>query len=209
VGAKALLRARGNLTYGAMMLLGWSALTLVAANSHLGEALGHALVDGQLYFAGPAELLAALGLAALAGLTLPWLAPRLLRARIFPRHDRANRLPAWRWHLGFDALLAFGAATATATLGLMGAFALVLLPAWIAFRLAPSWGSALGLASLIGGGAHLGAFALALWLDQPFGPVLVLVLLGLAGLGLAGPGAPEGSSPGTAAGRPAPSIPPF
>jgi zinc transport system permease protein len=153
VATKALLRGSGNLTYAVMMLLGWSVLTLVAANSHLGEALGHALVDGQLYFAGPAEVGAALGLAVLAGLTLPWLAPRLLRARLFPRHDRANRLPAWRWHLGFDALLAFGVATGSATLGLMGAFALVLIPAWVAFRLAPNWGWALGGAALIGLGA--------------------------------------------------------
>jgi zinc transport system permease protein len=148
----------------------------------VGDALGHALVDGQLYFARAAELAAALLLAALTSLALPWLGPRLLRARIFPRHDRANRLPAWRWHLGFDLLAALGVAVGTATLGLMGAFALVLVPAWIAFRLASGWGWALALGLLLGVGSYLAAFALALGLDQPFGPVLVAVLLVLAGL---------------------------
>jgi hypothetical protein len=38
-----------------------------------------------------------------------------------------------------DLLAAAGMAVGTATLGLMGAFALVFVPAWLAFRLAPGW----------------------------------------------------------------------
>jgi len=181
-GFKALVQARGNVAYGFMILLGWAAMMLAAANTQVGDALGHALVDGQLYFARGAELGAALMLAALTGLALPWLGPRLLRARIFPHHDRANRLPAWRWHLGFDLLAALGMAVGTATLGLMGAFALVLIPAWIAFRVAPGWRWTLAIVALLGIGGYFVAFALALALDQPFGPILVAVLLVFAAL---------------------------
>jgi zinc/manganese transport system permease protein len=181
-GVKALSQARGNAAYGFMILIGWSAMMLAAANTPVGDALGHALVDGQLYFAGLTELTASLILAVLAGLGIPWLGPRLVRARLFPRHDRANRLPAWRWHLGFDLLAALGMAVGTATLGLMGAFALVLVPAWIGFRIAQGWRWTLALGSLIGAAGYLAAFALALKLDQPLGSVLAAVLLLAAGL---------------------------
>ncbi len=176
-GAKALLGARGNAVYGFMILAGWSALLLLGANTGLGDAVGHALIEGQLYFAGVADLVAAALLALIAATLLPWLTPRLLRARLFPRHDSANRLPAWRWHLGFDLLAATGMAVGTASIGLMGAFALVFVPAWLAFRIAPGWRWTMALCALIGIVAYLAAFALALALDQPFGPVLVAVLL--------------------------------
>ena len=177
---KALLGARGNTAYAFMVLGGWSALLLIAANTAVGNALGHALIEGQLYFAGPVDLTATMVVAMLAAATLPWLLPRLLRARLFPHHETANRLPAWRWHLGFDLIAAASIAVATATLGLMGAFALVLVPAWCAFRIAPGWRWALFLAALIGTGAYLAGFAIALVLDQPFGPLLVAVLLAVA-----------------------------
>jgi zinc transport system permease protein len=179
---KALLGARGNAAYAFMVLGGWSALLLIAANTAVGGNLGHALIEGQLYFAGSLDLIAAILLALLAAAALPWLLPRLLRARLFPHHETANRLPAWRWHLGFDLIAAASIAVATATLGLMGAFALVLVPAWCAFRIAPGWRWALLLAALIGTGAYLAGFAIALVLDQPFGPVLVAVLLAVAAM---------------------------
>jgi zinc/manganese transport system permease protein len=170
---------RGNSAYAVMILLGWALTLLVAANTPLGDALAHAMVDGQLYFAGPGELAAAWLLGGLGLIVLPWLTPRLIRAHLFPRHEVANNLPAWRWHLGFDLLVALAIALGTATLGLMAAFALVFLPAWIAFRQAPDWRRA-NLASLAAGlAAYLTAFALALVFDQPFGPVLVAVLLAM------------------------------
>lgn len=43
---KGLTRARGNRIYGFMILAGWSALLLVAANTALGENLSQALIDG-------------------------------------------------------------------------------------------------------------------------------------------------------------------
>ena len=175
--AKGVGRVSGNATFGFMILAGWAVLLLVAANSGQGEQLGHALVEGQLYFAGPMDLGGAVLLVLLCIVALPWLTPRLLRARLFPQYDPANRLPSRRWHLGFDLLAAAGMAVGTASMGLMAAFALVFVPAWIAFRVAPSWGWTLLLCVTIGIGGYLIAFAMALLLDQPFAPIHVLVLL--------------------------------
>lgn len=179
---KAGLGARGNAAYGFMILIGWSAMMLVAANTAIGDSLGRALVDGQLYFAGAIDLSAASVLTVLVAILLPWLSHKLLRARFFPRFERANALPAWRWHLSMDLLAAAGMAIGTATLGLMGAFALVFVPSWAAFRLARGWRWTLIMAAAAGTGGYLLAFVLALGLDQPFGPVLVAVLVILAGL---------------------------
>lgn len=185
-GAALKNRARGgNSVYALMILAGWALTLLVAANSPLGDALAHALVDGQLYFSGFRELAVAWILCAMGILALPWLTPRLIRGHLFPQHEVANRLPAWRWHLGFDMLTALAIAVGTATLGLMATFALVFVPAWVAFRHARDWRRG-NLASVGLGLACYGtAFGVALLLDQPFGPVLVavLVLVFLAGLG--------------------------
>jgi zinc transport system permease protein len=178
--AKALLRARGNAAYGFMILIGWASMLLVAANTAIGDALGHALIDGQLYFAGRLDLAAAALLVILSAAALPWLGPRILRARFFPRFEQANAVAAWRWHLGLDLLAAGGMAVGTTTLGLMGAFALVFVPAWLSFRIAASWRWTLILSALVGSGGYLIAFAVALAMDQPFGPVLVAILIGLA-----------------------------
>jgi zinc transport system permease protein len=178
--AKTLLRARGNAAYGFMILTGWAMMLLVAANTAIGDSLGHAMVDGQLYFAATVDLSAALILAILSIALLPWLSGKLLRARFFPRFEKANALPAWRWHLCIDLLAAAGMAVGTATLGLTGAFALVFVPAWIAFRLAPSWRWTLMTSAVIGIGGYLISFLLALSLDQPFGPVLVAALVVIA-----------------------------
>lgn len=168
---------RSNSAYGLMILAGWAATLLIAANSALGDALAHGVVDGQLYFAGPREVIVSV-ITALLGLhLLSWLTPRLIRARLLPTHEAANRLPAWRWHLGFDLLVALAVAVAIATLGLMAAFALIFLPAWMAFRLAPDWRRCQALALGVGLGGYGAAFALALTLDQPFGPTLVTALL--------------------------------
>ncbi len=180
--AKTSLGARGNAAYGFMILMGWAAMLLVAANTSIGDSLGHALIDGQLYFAGMVDLYAALVLVILSAAGLPWLNGKLLRARFFPRFDRANTLPAWQWHLGMDLLAAASMAVGTATLGLMGAFALVFVPAWLAFRLAPGWRWTLIMSATIGIGGYLMAFLLALSLDQPFGPVLVAMLVILSAL---------------------------
>lgn len=179
---KSFARFTGNTAYAVMILLGWAATLLVAANTSLGGVLGHTIAEGQLYFTGGPHLVA-VGILTLTGVpALYWLLPHLVRARLFPGHEVANDLPAWRWHVGFDVLAALGMAASGACLGLMGAFALVFVPPWVAFRLARNWRTGLAISLGTGVTAYLGAFIAALVLDQPFGPVLVAVLLVLAGV---------------------------
>jgi zinc transport system permease protein len=59
----------------------------------------------------------------------------------------------------------------------MAAFALVFIPAWVAFRVARSWRSTVTWSLLLGTTAYVGSFALAIIFDQPYGPVLVAALL--------------------------------
>lgn len=164
-----------------LLLGGWAGAILLAANAPMAERLGHALFDGQLYFAGSEQLwpVAIGGIVAL--LVLRALTSRLLLVRVYPDLFRLRGLPAWPIQAGFDLLAALCLALATMSLGVMGAFALVFIPPWLAFRRAANWRSGLCWAVAISLVAYVVAFALALWLDQPFGPVLA-VLLVLAGL---------------------------
>ena len=57
--SKGLFGSRGNTAYGLMILAGWSAALIAGANTRLGSAAGHALVEGQLYFARWPQLAAA------------------------------------------------------------------------------------------------------------------------------------------------------
>jgi zinc/manganese transport system permease protein len=176
-GAKQASGGRSNSAYGLMILAGWALTLLVAANTTLGDALAHALIDGQLYFAGGSEVAIAAVVLFMALPALCWLTPRLIAARLFPERERANGLPAWRWHLGFDLLAATAIAAGTATFGLMASFALIFVPPWIAFRLAPDWRHARWLAAGIGFAGYGAAYWLALVFDQPFGPMLVGLLV--------------------------------
>ncbi|AUM00401.1 ABC transporter [Rhodocyclaceae bacterium] len=176
-GAKQASGGRSNSAYGLMILAGWALTLLVAANTALGDALAHALIDGQLYFVGRQALAFDFLILLIALPALRWLAPRLIAARLFPAREQANRLAAWRWHLGFDLLAAVAIAAGTATFGLMASFALIFVPPWIAFRLGADWRHAQWLAAGIGVAGYGLAFWLALVFDQPFGPVLVAVLV--------------------------------
>ena len=175
--AKAFGQFRGNTVYAMMVLIGWAATMLVAANSVLGSAVGHALVEGQLYFAGTIHLAAAAVVGVLVVVGLPVLMPTLIRSRLLPGHEVSNRLKAWRWHFGFDVLAALGMAIGAGTIGLMAAFALAFVPPWAAFRISRNWRHCTLISAGIGVVAYIIAFALALSLDQPFGPVLVAVLV--------------------------------
>ena len=176
-------RFRGNTVYALMILIGWAATLLVAANTTLGSAMGHALGEGQLYFAGSTHLTSALVYTLAASMLFMRTMPVLVRARLFPGlvtpHDRSERS-----HLGFDVLVALGMAIGTGTLGLMAAFALVFIPPWVAFRHASHWRACLIISAGLGTLSYLLAFAVALWLDQPFGPTLVAVLTALASLAM-------------------------
>lgn len=170
-------RLSGGASYALLMLGGWSVAVLLAANQPLAERLAQALFDGQLYFADSRQLALVVGGSLLALLALRALSGRLLLARLYPDLFRLRALPLWPVQLGFDLLAALFLAMATMSLGVMAAFALLFVPPWLAFRRGRSWRHGLLWAVLGGVLAYAVAFALALFLDQPFGPVLALLLV--------------------------------
>ncbi len=163
--------------YAMLLLLGWGVSVLLVANLPLAERMGHALFDGQLYFTDRSHLAAAGAFAALAALALRGLSRRLLLAHFFPDFYRARGLSERRAHFAFDLLIAAALALATMSVGVMGAFAMIFVPPLIAFAWANSWRRSVLLAVGSGVLAYIGAFALALVLDQPFGPLLGLLLV--------------------------------
>lgn len=165
-----------------LLLAGWAVGMLVAANHPLAERVGSALFDGQLYFADAGRLatVAAGTLACL--LVLRRLSRPLLLSQLYPDHFRLRGEAPWPVHSGFDLLAALVLALATTTLGVMATFALVFVPPWFAFRRADDWRRGLRLALLVSVGGYIAAFAMALWFDQPFGPVLAILLILLAGV---------------------------
>lgn len=175
-GLKSLAARRGNNAYALFMLLGWSCGILVLVNVPMAEHLGHALYDGQLYFTDRSHLIAAVALAIVCAFALARLSQPLLLERMFPDYFAARGLSGRRYHLYFDLLTAAAVALATASIGVMGAFCLVFLPPAIAYRFGSNWRRGTLLAVAIGTSGYCAAFAAALALDQPFGPVLVVVL---------------------------------
>lgn len=176
-------RLAGGAAYAFLLLGGWALAVLLAANQPLAERLGHALFDGQLYFAAAAQLPWVALSVGLALAALSALSTQLLLNQVYPDFFRARRRQSWPLLTGFDLLAALSLALATLVLGVMGAFALVFIPPWLAFRRGRDWRSGLRLALLCGLLAYVIAFGLALFLDQPFGPVLALVLMTMAWLG--------------------------
>ena len=185
--AKSLLARTGNNGYAAMMILGWSLAILMLANVPVAEHLAHALFDGQLYFTSTSHLVASGGYLVLAAALLAALSRALLLERMLPGFFTASGRSARRYHVTFDLLAAVGLALATASIGVMAAFGLVFVPSMIAYRLGRNWTTSLVLAACIGVATYLIAFAAALQLDQPFGPVLVLLLVAAAGIAQAIP----------------------
>ncbi|RFA27021.1 ABC transporter [Alkalilimnicola ehrlichii] len=175
--AKGLLRRKGNDTYALFILIGWSVMLLGAAYSHHAQLIGQALIDGQLYFIGSQHLLTALVLGGLVVFGLPFLSRLLLREHLFPWHDRANGRPVRLQSVAFDLLAAVTIGLAATAMGVMAAFAVLFVPAWIAFALAPGWRWALLLAATMSIVAYLLGFVAAVLFDLPFGPALVAVLV--------------------------------
>ncbi|MDR3352374.1 MAG: metal ABC transporter permease [Zoogloeaceae bacterium] len=159
-----------------LFLLGWSASLLLAANLPAVEGLGAALFEGQLYFVSREMLGAAFVMLALGVAYLRRTGWALLLLSLHPVLFLARGMPAWPARIGFDLLVAASLALAVMCLGVMGAFALVFIPPWLAFVLAPSWRKALFIAPLLGFLTYSLAFVLALYNDQPFGPILALTL---------------------------------
>ncbi len=187
VVSQGVFRRGGNDAYAAMILLGWSVMLLGASFSHHAQMLGQALIDGQLYFTGGEHFWSGLVLAAATAAVMPWLSGRLLRAQLFPGQDQANGQSPRMLGIAFNLLVAAGVGLGATAVGVIPAFALIFLPAWIAFALAPGWRVALVLAPALALVAYLAAFVLAMLLDLPFGPVLAACLVVLAPLRLAAP----------------------
>ena len=182
--AKGLWQRAGNDHFALFIILGWGATLLLPANSAQGERVGRALLDGQLYFTTTATLITAVMVALVSLTLLYWMAPRLLQARFYPDHFRANNIPAWPHQIGFDLLAVAVIALGTMALGVMAAFALVFIPAWIAFHLACGWRQVIGWSMGLSLLAYVPAFVLAIALDQPFAPVLTMLLVLLTPLRL-------------------------
>jgi zinc/manganese transport system permease protein len=177
---KGWIAKRGNNGYAVLMISGWAAAILMLANVPIAEHLGHALFDGQLYFTGATHFAFGAAFAVAVAALMPWLSRKLLLERMFPDFFRASGQSARKFHLIFDLLIAAGLGLATASIGVMGAFGLVFVPSMIAYRIGPSWRGALWAAVAISLVAYAVSFVLAFTIDQPFGPMLVLVLAGCA-----------------------------
>jgi zinc transport system permease protein len=160
-----------------MLLVGWSTALLLAANIARGEDLSHALLEGQLYFTGTSQLSAIAMLLAIVVVAMTVFSRRLLLGCLLPDRVVGDTRPAARYDLLFDVLVAISLALAATVVGVMAAFALVFIPAWVAFRVARSWRSTVTWSLLLGTTAYVGSFALAIIFDQPYGPVLVAALL--------------------------------
>jgi zinc transport system permease protein len=163
--------------YAMLLVAGWSVSVLLVANLPLAERLGHALFDGQLYFADRDHLVAAILALLLAGSALVRLSRALLLCHLFPDFFRARGRSARRIHLGFDMLVAAVLAMATMSIGVMAAFAMIFVPPLVAWQWSRGWRHSLWLALLFGALIYVLAFVAALAADQPFGPVLVLMLV--------------------------------
>lgn len=167
--------------YAMLLVAGWAVSVLLVANLPLAERLGHALFDGQLYFTDASHLVAALVSAIVVGAGLWRLSRGLLLSHFFPDFFRARGLSARRIHFLFDLLVALALAQATMSIGVMASFALVFVPPMVAWNGSGGWRRSLLFAAGVGMGAYLLAFVLALLGDQPFGPILAILLV-LAGV---------------------------
>lgn len=110
----------------------------VAANTALGSVFGHAMIEGQLYFAAWPHLMAAVILGLMTAAGAYWLMPIVVRFRLFPSHA-CTAASSNGTHLAFDLLVVVGMAVATATVGLMAASAVAFIPPWLSLRLARNW----------------------------------------------------------------------
>lgn len=162
--------------FALLFICGWAVAVLLTANMPLAERLGHALFDGQLYFTDGASCLLAWASIVVLLPILRVLSKRLLLARIYPHHAHLQGGAAWPIETGFDLLAVAILAIATMSVGVMATFAMIFVPAWIAFARSAGWRRGIALSSLVGLSAYGIAFAVALHFDQPFGPVMAIVL---------------------------------
>lgn len=172
----AVARLGQSAAFALFLVVGWAVAVLFAANLPMADRLGHGLFDGQLYFTDGTHLLLSILCLAVVLPALAGLSRRLLLVQIYPHHCRLRGLATWPVQLGFDLLAVLVLAVSTMSLGVMGTFALAFVPAWVAFARAANWRRGVGIALGLGATAYMVAFGLALQFDQPFGPVLALLL---------------------------------
>jgi len=165
-----------NAHFALMILVGWSSALLLAGVVPHGQVMGESLMRGQLYFSNGSHLVGAASLLLLILASVGWLQPHLLRERFFPDWYSANRIPAWPHRLLFGALVVAASVLGTVAMGAFAAFAMLFVPAWVAFGLMRGWKRALLFSVGIGVLAYMLAFVAAMVLDQPFGPTLVIIL---------------------------------
>lgn len=163
--------------YALLLLFAWAVGVLLTSNLPLAERLGRALFDGQLLLSGGEALVWVVPACILGMLLLQRASKALLLIQLFP--DMARLQPRYVRISArlFDAIAALGIGMATLSLGVMAVFALILIPAWIAFTRQRSWRVALWSSVRMALLVYGFAFASALGLDQPFGPILVMALL--------------------------------
>lgn len=181
---KTALARAGNSHFALLLILGWAASLFLAANIQQGAVVGEGLLRGQLYFSRPGHLYTALVVLGLLLASFGWLNRRLLIQQFFPDHFSANLQAGWTHEAWFHVLLVATIVPGTLAMGALPLFALFFVPAWVAFSLARGWKQGMLLCMGIGLLAYLGAFFLAIALDQPFGPALALLLALTAGLRL-------------------------
>lgn len=183
--AKSLL-PQGNRSYAYLWLGAWSLGLLVAAQTG-GEVLAHDLLESQLYFATWAQV-GSNGLLLVLALALgPWVMRHNLRQLLLPQRVTAPQavIEVQLARLAQAGLLALGVAVGVTTFGVLATFGLLLLSAQQSLHTATSWRQAQGLGVIYAGGGYLLAYSVALTTDQPFTPVLLVVLLfGLASIRL-------------------------
>jgi zinc transport system permease protein len=186
--AKQLFEGRGRKTrgtvYALLFLFGWGASVLLVVNLPIAERAARALFDGQLYFTGRAHLVNAIALTFILVIFLRFVSRKLLLAHFFP-NSFLSRSDSWgisekRAGRFFDLATAISLAFATMSIGVMAAFALLFIPPLIAFEWGANWRHATGISAIAGITAHLAAFVLALALDQPYGPLLGILLILMA-----------------------------
>jgi len=179
---KGRLSRAGNDLYAFGISAGWAAVLLAAANITHGDEISHGLTDGQLYFATSGHLIGASLLLVVAVLVLATSSRRLLVARLMPERYTANQAPVWPLNMMFDLLVAAAIAVTTTAIGVIGTFTLIFVPASLVFRVSSGWRRAIVFSAAIGLASYVPAFAGAILLDQPFGPVFVAALLVAGGL---------------------------
>ncbi len=159
-----------------LFLAGLAVVTLLAANLSQASLAAARWVDGQLYFTGSRELLWIALLAVLSVVLLPVLRRVWLHAQRQP--DISGQPgPGLVWRAIELAWLVLIIVVGAQALGVPGAMATLLLPAWAAARMAKNLTGLLVWTQLLAQLGFVVAWVLSLSLDQPFAPVLVLIQL--------------------------------